>query len=119
MAGESKGLAGNTDDVTLTQEARGQLGGVSSGACCDGADIREGVERAFGKVALDAGNGAEPGDDAVAKLDVLGTHIGDALLRGGDGGESGLLHDGGGIRGGLALQLLELADDGLGREGKT
>src|SRR5205823_1001123 len=67
-------------------------------------------------VALDAGDIAQAGDDAVAERDVLGAHVVDAFLATGKRGDGGLLHDGRWIRGGLTLQFLDGRRNGRGRE---
>ncbi len=118
MLGSAEGLAGNGDHAGFAQQLSGDVAGrVDPLPPEECGNVGIGVERALRHVALDAGDGAQSAHHAVAQADVLVAHFLQAILRPGEGGNGGLLHDGGRVRGGLALQLGGRGGHGRGCEG--
>ena len=68
-----------------------------------GGAIRPGVERAGAGQRDDARQAVERADEIVVALLELGVHVLDRLLVAGERRERGLLRDGAGVRGALAL----------------
>src|SRR4029079_14843256 len=110
-----EGLAGHGDDATLAKQSAGHVGGGLNAAATEAfGDVGIDVERTVRLVALDPGDLAQASDDAVAQRDVLRAHVVDAFLTAGERRDAGLLHDGGWVRSGLALQFLDGRRDGRG-----
>src|ERR1700675_710119 len=98
-------LARNGDHARLSQQPPGNVRSRLDSAAPEVAgDVGIGIERAFRLGAGDSRDPAQAGDNLVAQPDVVGAHLRYALLRPGERSHRRLLHDGGRIRGGLALQ---------------
>src|SRR5579883_1068818 len=122
ISGSAEGFAGHQRDLYFLEQQARNLRAALAESLVRGAvgqvrgDIRESVERAAGPFASDAIDSTQALDDALAAPRVLGKHDRNGIHRASHGRESGVLGDGCGIRGGLALQLDQGLDERLGRE---
>src|SRR6266568_9440945 len=113
----TEGLAGDSDHVSLVEQARGQLsGGANASLAQKGRDVRVDVESALGLGAGDAGELAQLGQHVVPQINEFGTELRHAFLRAGQRGNCRLLHHACSIRRGLRLQFAQIGYHRLRRQ---
>ncbi len=117
----AEGIPRHDGHLGLLEQVVGHAVGVADAGAAEllvveGLDVREKVEGALGLEAGEARHGGQAHQAEVAPALELGDHLLDVVLGPVVGLEAGLLGDGAGVRGRVALDLRHAADD-LGRAG--
>ena len=114
VAGCAKRFSGHDGDI-LAFEKLLRRGGVARHVRIEvRGNVGENVERALRGRAGDPGNGPQARENTLATESILGEHGRNGVHRAAHSFESGILHDGGRVGCGLALQLGKRPDEDCG-----